>query len=187
MLFAIGLSIYLWDINFGVAIPVIFVTLASMGFYTVSTLLPLFYEFCPYNTTISKMGQQLYQTLSDKGNQPGDENPEQDIITGQALCWLIVNCEVPRSVDIALQAIAGANKNLPRELLQECNAEMLIYQRLTASSSYAGNCDLAVSLYARALSFLRSNRQGVNPSDRHLETSGKIQVSVWAMQSKNER
>ncbi|KAF8594731.1 hypothetical protein BDV93DRAFT_405098, partial [Ceratobasidium sp. AG-I] len=48
LLFAIGLSIYLWDLHFGVAIPVVFVTTVSLGLYTASTILPLVYEFCPY-------------------------------------------------------------------------------------------------------------------------------------------
>ncbi|KAF8600632.1 hypothetical protein BDV93DRAFT_403883, partial [Ceratobasidium sp. AG-I] len=39
LLFAIGLSIYLWDIHFGVAIPVVFVTTISVIFYATSTIL----------------------------------------------------------------------------------------------------------------------------------------------------
>ncbi|KAG8790028.1 hypothetical protein FRC12_012884 [Ceratobasidium sp. 428] len=53
-----------------------------------------------------------------------------DLTTSQMLAWLIANCEDSRSVDTALQAMAGANENLPIEPLAECRALELVLSRL---------------------------------------------------------
>ncbi|QRV94419.1 hypothetical protein RhiJN_22437 [Ceratobasidium sp. AG-Ba] len=50
LLFAVGLCIYLWNINISVAIPVTVVTAIAGCIYTSTTLLPLFDRFCPYST-----------------------------------------------------------------------------------------------------------------------------------------
>ncbi|QRV94414.1 hypothetical protein RhiJN_22432 [Ceratobasidium sp. AG-Ba] len=50
LLFGVGLCIYLWDINVGVAIPVTIVTALAGCIYTSTTLLPLLDRFCPYST-----------------------------------------------------------------------------------------------------------------------------------------
>ncbi|KAG9121467.1 hypothetical protein FRC07_002571, partial [Ceratobasidium sp. 392] len=48
LLFAIGLTINLWSVHLGAAIPVLVVTLAATGVYAVSTILPLVRKNCPY-------------------------------------------------------------------------------------------------------------------------------------------
>ncbi|CAE6398558.1 unnamed protein product [Rhizoctonia solani] len=40
LLFAIGLCVFLWDVHFGVAIPVVFVTTIAAGVYLGCTILP---------------------------------------------------------------------------------------------------------------------------------------------------
>lgn len=187
MLFAIGLSIYLWDIHFGVAIPVVFITAISVVFYATTTILPLVDEFCPYGTTLSKLLGNIYSSLPNSSPQAAEDNPKQDEITSRALHWLIVNCEVPRSVDIALQAIAGANRALPRKLLNQCDAAALISRRLTARSSYAGSQEHVVSLYARALSFLKPDVHATTTVSEDPASTGRLEVSIWEMQSKHER
>ncbi|KAF8593992.1 hypothetical protein BDV93DRAFT_482115, partial [Ceratobasidium sp. AG-I] len=123
LLFAIGLSIYLWSIHFGVAIPVIVVTGVSFSLYAISTILPLRREFCPYSTTLSRLLQQGFQTFFPGiHSSTPDEIPRQDGVTSRALGWLIVNCEVPTSVNTALQAIAGAAEGLDKTPLKDCEA-----------------------------------------------------------------
>lgn len=159
VLFAVGLSIYLWSLRYGVAVPVVFVMTISLGFYTASMILPLVYEFCPYATALSKLIQKGYESIYKAKRPPADENPKQDLVTSRALSWLIKNCEVPRSVDVALQAIAGAHHDLPREALKECNAALLVCRRLATSHLCAGNYELVTALYTRALVFLRATRE----------------------------
>ncbi|KAF8607412.1 hypothetical protein BDV93DRAFT_435853, partial [Ceratobasidium sp. AG-I] len=48
LLFAVGLSLHLLEINTNVAIPVIVTTSAAIAFYVATTLLSLFYSTCPY-------------------------------------------------------------------------------------------------------------------------------------------
>lgn len=95
-------------------------------------------------------------------------------VTSLALSWLIKNCEVPQSVDVALQAIAGANKDFFRGPLQECNAAMEISRRLASSNLYKdNNAATIVRLYSRALSFLgTSTSQGLNGTQ--LEMGGDL-------------
>ncbi|KAG8750500.1 hypothetical protein FRC12_012862 [Ceratobasidium sp. 428] len=60
LLFAVGLTVYLWHIHLGVGIPLFIVTLVSTGVYAVSTALPLVHENCPYSTPLT----QLLTTLA---------------------------------------------------------------------------------------------------------------------------
>jgi hypothetical protein len=184
VLFAVGLSVYLWDIHSGVATPVVCVTVASVGFYVVSSLLPLIYKFCPYSTTTSKLIRRAFHKKKDDN---AIDSSKQDAITTQALHWLIVNCEVPNSVDIALQAIAGANESLPRELLKKCNAAKLICRRLTSSSSYAGNHRHVFSLYARALSFLKPNLAVASSEHEEAQNVTQLEPAIQAMQLEIEK
>ncbi|GAB1524394.1 hypothetical protein RhiTH_007548 [Rhizoctonia solani] len=55
LLFAIGLSLYLWDINPRVALPVVVTTVAVGVFYFVTLLLPLFFRYCPFTTGPMKL------------------------------------------------------------------------------------------------------------------------------------
>lgn len=52
-LFAVGLVVYLQDINQQVATPVFAITLAFAALYAAATLLPAIFESCPYETAIS--------------------------------------------------------------------------------------------------------------------------------------
>ncbi|KAF8750137.1 hypothetical protein RHS01_09503 [Rhizoctonia solani] len=55
LLFAVGLSLYLWDINPRVALPVVVTTVAVGVFYFVTLLLPLFFRYCPFTTGPMKL------------------------------------------------------------------------------------------------------------------------------------
>ncbi|KAG8703091.1 hypothetical protein FRC08_003079 [Ceratobasidium sp. 394] len=204
LLFAVGLTIQLWNIHLGTAIPVLVVTFIAIGAYTVSTILPLFHNHCPYNTPVSKLLLILqtyvsnlisplisayqhfaFRTRGSRGSGQAASDPElaqsvqdatlqeydsdlMDDLSGRALSWLIINYGDIRSLDIALQAIAGADmQRLPVDVLVECNAPDLLLQRL-------GNCcatrqktgkyflkrsDLfeAATLYGRAISAMIQN------------------------------
>ncbi|KAF8752469.1 hypothetical protein RHS01_07698 [Rhizoctonia solani] len=111
--------------------------------------------------------QRLVDWLIDDDLDKQEEEPSQDIVASQAISWMITNCEVPRSVDVALQAIAGANKRLPREPLEDRAGTRL------------------VSLYIRALFVLGSNAESMNDSHkdeleimiRDLQAGSKNQVT----------
>ncbi|KAJ1304992.1 hypothetical protein OPQ81_000035 [Rhizoctonia solani] len=55
LLFAVGLSIRLWNLNILVAIPVVLTTVIATILYTATYWLPLIFEFCPYATASSKL------------------------------------------------------------------------------------------------------------------------------------
>ncbi|CAE6496081.1 unnamed protein product [Rhizoctonia solani] len=112
------------------------------------------------------------------------DEPTQDMVTSQAISWMITNCEVPRSVDVTLQAIAGANKQLPREPLERCNAALVISRRLGSGDLYTKAETKLVSLYIRALFVLGSDPEPTADSHkdeleimiRDLQTGSKKQV-----------
>ncbi|KAG8693606.1 hypothetical protein FRC09_010396 [Ceratobasidium sp. 395] len=175
LLFAAGLCVYLWDINIGVAVPVVVITGLAWMLYGFATVLPLFDRFCPYSTPVvtpSKIAlsslkkvlppvkhlahpivRQLYLRTSSPNwlvsafgrmlarfephETSYDTTPEinrdnrtmMDRTASQMIAWLITNCEDSRSVDIALQAIAGAHADLPHAALAQCNAINLAVSR----------------------------------------------------------
>ncbi|CAE6440446.1 unnamed protein product [Rhizoctonia solani] len=127
--FAIGLCIYLGDLNWRVAIPTSIVTFGSTFIYMASTILPLFYlpnTICPYNTSISRLVQHFRK---DGGTEHTSKHTNRIAI--EALAWLIKTSKDPKSTDIALQAIAGADpSNVDRQLLKDSGAETMISKRL---------------------------------------------------------
>ncbi|CAE6350536.1 unnamed protein product, partial [Rhizoctonia solani] len=140
LLFAVGLCIYVHDLNSTVAIPVIVVTIAGGAFYIVSSAMAFINELFPYTTILSK---------------------------------------VLSSVAIALQAIAGANANLPRPPLQECQATLHILRRLVSYKleKLEDFSFVQTALYSRALRFL-----GDQVGD-----TGEIGVMIWDLQVENEK
>ncbi|CUA68268.1 putative ribonuclease C609,01 [Schizosaccharomyces pombe 972h-] [Rhizoctonia solani] len=188
-LFAVGLSIYLWEMHFGVALPVILVTLGVMGVYLASSVLPFLYEFCPYTTATSRFIKGIYDTFIRTASTNASSMIPQDIITSQALRWLIETCEDPRSVDIALQAIAGAEDTLPLEPLKECNAPLMISRRLTAGSAHTKTSEFkqVFQLYARALSCFQSS--GGNETEAKPRTCDpeELWIKVRKLQNSTER
>ncbi|CAE6452496.1 unnamed protein product [Rhizoctonia solani] len=225
LLFAIGLCIYVWDLNSSVAIPVFCVCGVVVGFYIWSSLAASILDSFPYTTMVSRILRSgfvkplhnlfrytaatvlllVYTTavvimlclilltawipscgyivagwvnpLLDwflkavdwfVGDKPEgrEEEPSQDIVASRAIGWMVTNCEVPRSVDIALQAIAGANKQLPREPLEECNAALAISRRLGSGDLYTKAGTKLVSHYIRALFVLGSNPEPTGDSHK---------------------
>ncbi|KAG8792795.1 hypothetical protein FRC12_004817 [Ceratobasidium sp. 428] len=188
VMYSIGLGLYLWNyVHVLVAVPALCILFTAGILYLVFTILPMHYEFCPYSTTFTRIWQSLCQKNKQSHvNSSNQQNPEQDMITSQAIHWIITSCKIPESVDIALQAIAGATSSLPRDPLVECGAETLICQRLTSQSCYSRNSGATISLFTRALSFLRQNTP-----DRHSSnvssSQGILEVRLWEMQSKSEQ
>ncbi|CUA77862.1 hypothetical protein RSOLAG22IIIB_06835 [Rhizoctonia solani] len=117
-----------------------------------------------------------------------DENPKQDRVTSNALCWVIRNCEVPGSVDIALQAIAGANRDLPRQPLEACKAALLISRRLVSCRLYKESATdrQRIDLYVRALSFLGSHSASTSQDVAFKSSINEAEVMIWDLQSENE-
>ncbi|QRV99840.1 transmembrane protein [Ceratobasidium sp. AG-Ba] len=54
LLFAVGLALYLWNIDVRVASPVVALTAACVLLYAIATVLSLVYQDCPYSTPLSK-------------------------------------------------------------------------------------------------------------------------------------
>lgn len=111
-----------------------------------------------------------------RDSQPSDENPDKPIImdhlTARTLGWLVTHSQDMRSVDIALQAIAGANNRLPVKPLIECGAHNLVSQRFRScfishpqsGFSFLSNPGLVdvASLYGRALAYFMADGRYTN-------------------------
>ncbi|QRW08598.1 hypothetical protein RhiLY_07597 [Ceratobasidium sp. AG-Ba] len=179
LLFALGLTIYLWNLHIGAAIPVLIVTTLVIFIYAGLTILPLRDEHSPYSTPLSKLVVMLPQPhfskwfryiksastdyesiLLEASRQEKDEDLSDDL-TSRALSWLIINYEDTKSVDTALQAIAGSETRLPIKPLMDSGAFMLLERRLQncftarrgTGKLYLKDTDLLESalLYSRAL------------------------------------
>ncbi|KAG8697447.1 hypothetical protein FRC08_006520 [Ceratobasidium sp. 394] len=196
LLFAVGLTVYLWKVHLGAAIPVLLITFASVATYGVSTVLPLLYEHCPYSTPLSKLVYILpkpqflrqlvnwIQAVTPSGAPVSQPEPDEDLmddLTSRALAWLIVNYEDTKSADIALQAIAGATAKLPILPLHDSGVHGLLEQRLrncfntrqTTEKIYLKDQGLleVASLYSRAL---------VAPRTFHPEMPGPWDRAHWS-------
>ncbi|CAE6480399.1 unnamed protein product [Rhizoctonia solani] len=180
ILFFVGLTIYLWDIHVGVAIPVLAMTALTFIFYATTTILPLGNAYCPYNTPLSHYIDSGLQTLLSRFRTCGftqrflvrqyDSDAAADLtgalsdqVTSRALGWLITHSQDERSVDLALQAIAGADARMPVQPLIESNVVQRLAIRFMAcfsvhpknGSTRTSVPDVA-SLYGRALSWVLS-------------------------------
>ncbi|KAG8762722.1 hypothetical protein FRC12_008893 [Ceratobasidium sp. 428] len=190
-----GLTVYLWNIHLGAAIPVLVVTGVSVLVYGTSTVLPLLNKHCPYHTPLTRlipllpilrhlMDWIMYAVVEESITQPesreGREEDLMDEVTSRALAWLIVNYEDIKSADIALQAIAGATAKLPMFPLRLCNAPLLLSERLqscfgtrqTTGEMYLKDRSLleAASLYGRAL---------ITPASFQLELNNFESGTPW--------
>ncbi|GAB1526979.1 hypothetical protein RhiTH_010154 [Rhizoctonia solani] len=134
LLFAVGLSLYLWDINPQVALPVV-VTTATVGvFYFVTLLLPLFFRYCPFTTGVMKLFLPYWYTVAKfmkDRSQLDHQNTPMDDTTSSMLGWMIAQCENVESVDTALRALLCAKPWLPRLPLQTCGALEATLTRLS--------------------------------------------------------
>ncbi|KEP45973.1 putative transmembrane protein [Rhizoctonia solani 123E] len=173
LLFAIGLCVFLWDVHYGVAIPVVIVTTTAAGAYFACTIVPLLYHFCPYGTVLSRAIKQF--TIS-RSRLTQDE--VQNDVIGNALHWMITNCETPRSVDVALQSLAAADEKVSPTKLEEVNAWSIIKQRVESSgvSEQSEQSRAASRLYKRALEAIPATRRrtdhlsyGIRDDTRKLE------------------
>ncbi|CAE6461354.1 unnamed protein product [Rhizoctonia solani] len=177
------LTIYLWDIHIGVAIPVLAITALTFIFYAMTTILPLGNAYCPYNTPLSHYIDFVLRKSLSRFRHCGftqrflarqyDSDAAADLtgslsdqVTSRALGWLISHSQDERAVDVALQAIAGADPHMPVQPLIESN----VVQRLATRFMVCFNIhpktgfpflnrmsspDIA-SLYGRALSLVLS-------------------------------
>ncbi|CAE6445163.1 unnamed protein product, partial [Rhizoctonia solani] len=147
LLFAVGLCVFLSDVHYGIAIPVVLVTVVAAVAYFACTFLPFLYDNCPYGTALSR----LYKQSSSVQSPARHDVEAQDEVVGKALHWMIVNCKTPRSVDVALQSLAGADGSISPVMLERCDAWSLIRQRLECLDKNADQAEAVSSLYKRAL------------------------------------
>ncbi|KAG8793901.1 hypothetical protein FRC12_001203 [Ceratobasidium sp. 428] len=201
LLFAIGLSVYLWDLCISVAVPVLCVTTVFVSLYVVATILPSVHRDCPYSTPLSKplnkaillvnlasflhclqravwISQQTQQGSRDSINSPGHQatlkpgSTPMDKVTCQMLLWLIRNCEDSQLVDIALQSIAGARPGFPIETLAEADVTKMVVQRLNSGLRLDSTTSIeAVPLYAQALARLLESDAGFKPTSKQQVTT----------------
>ncbi|KAG8697625.1 hypothetical protein FRC09_007746, partial [Ceratobasidium sp. 395] len=180
---SLSLTIYLWSIHTTVAIPVLIITTLTFVFYVATTILPVGNPHCPYTTPLSRYIEATLRKLLASFNCTSSASPFlsqheidpstdlsgslSDDLTSRALGWLITNSEDTRSVDLALQAIAGADARLPAQPLIQCGVVSRLVGRFIGcftvhrKTGYIGlasdTLSESASLYGRALAFVISN------------------------------
>ncbi|KAG8766438.1 hypothetical protein FRC12_006880, partial [Ceratobasidium sp. 428] len=116
LFFSLGLALYLWTIETGVAIAQVVITATILLFYAGSVLSSAIYTACPFDTQLSKHLRALLQhALLDK---PDSENESKDVTTEDtgaettndelhALLWLMRNARDPEVRKCACHALVG--------------------------------------------------------------------------------
>ncbi|QRV96303.1 hypothetical protein RhiJN_24321 [Ceratobasidium sp. AG-Ba] len=117
LLFSIGLAVYLWLLDSGIAIAEMVITVVTIIFYAGTVLLGALYESCPFVTQMSKYMRALFEAshLVQDSRKPESKNPistndgrttEEELHT---LHWLIETARDPVIVDFSLQVLSGLN------------------------------------------------------------------------------
>ncbi|QRV96306.1 hypothetical protein RhiJN_24324 [Ceratobasidium sp. AG-Ba] len=117
LLFSIGLAVYLWLLDSGIAIAEIVIAVVTIIFYAGTVLLGALYESCPFMTQMSKYMRALFEAshLVQDSRKPESKNPistndgqttEEELHT---LHWLIETARDPVIVDFSLQVLNGLN------------------------------------------------------------------------------
>ncbi|KDN35401.1 hypothetical protein RSAG8_11622, partial [Rhizoctonia solani AG-8 WAC10335] len=162
LMFTAGLCINLWSVNFSVALPVAVISLGIMLVYALST------------------------SCFQKSKAMEDDYFEQDKITSQSIAWLIKSSKNRGSVDTALQSIAGADKNLPRQPLLRCGAINLITTRLKVLGNDCAKDQTRAyirDLYIRALRFLESPLPSNQSEREQADLESKLKSKIRYLRS----
>ncbi|CUA77358.1 hypothetical protein RSOLAG22IIIB_06673 [Rhizoctonia solani] len=180
LLFAIGLCVFLWDVHFGVAIPVMFVTTIAAGVYVGCTILPFMDDYCPYGTVLSR----LYKRFMSVKLQVNNVEFKPDEVTVQALQWMVANCETPRSVDVAFQSLAGLDGDTTRDVMDMLDKQdvwALIKQKLGSEAMDSEHNDPRIAAYSRALQSVTKRDQGLSLGS-NVETQ-RLEALIMGLQS----
>ncbi|KAG8771139.1 hypothetical protein FRC12_003824 [Ceratobasidium sp. 428] len=116
LLFSLGMAVYLWTIDLGIAVMIVIITGSTVIFYTGTVVLGAMYESCPFVTQISKYLRALVDVLpwAQRGSASNSR-----IITPtktsegttheelHALRWLAETARDPEVVDYTYQALIG--------------------------------------------------------------------------------
>ncbi|KAG8775348.1 hypothetical protein FRC12_001538 [Ceratobasidium sp. 428] len=115
LLFSLGMTIYLWTIDLGIAIMVVIITGSTVIFYAGTAVLGAMYESCPFVTQVSRYLRALANVLRPPqrdavSSSPGTPTNASEATTYeelQALRWLAETARDPEVVDCACQSLAG--------------------------------------------------------------------------------
>ncbi|KAH7341627.1 hypothetical protein B0J17DRAFT_647318 [Rhizoctonia solani] len=148
-----------------------------------TTMLPLGNAYCPYNTPLSHYIDFLLRKSLSRFRHCGftqrflarqyDSDATADLtgslsdqVTSRVLGWLISHSQDERAVDLALQAIAGADPGMPVQPLIQSNVVQQLATRFMACFNVHPKTGLSflnrmgspeiASLYGRALSLVLS-------------------------------
>ncbi|KAG8736289.1 hypothetical protein FRC11_002732, partial [Ceratobasidium sp. 423] len=96
---------------------------------------------------------------------------------------MVVNCETPRSVDVALQSLAAGDEKVSPVMLERCDAWTLIRRRLESVDANEEQAEAVSSLYKRALKSHVDMRQGADELRYNSATSPQLVQLVLDVQS----
>ncbi|CAE6432751.1 unnamed protein product [Rhizoctonia solani] len=123
-LFLLGLLLFLNSLNLGLMRPVMAVVVTTLALYVITTLVPLFSAFCPYNTPLSSRtvwgfcfaifniifpsGEKWNTLPCEKNERVQSTSTALDRLTAQAVVWLVSHSQAEKSKEAAIRAIANA-------------------------------------------------------------------------------
>ncbi|QRV82798.1 hypothetical protein RhiJN_10813 [Ceratobasidium sp. AG-Ba] len=115
LLFAIGLVLYLWNLDEKIAIIISIITGTTCILYLLTTMLGALFESCPFVTSISMYIRTSYTTLFGDHNLFRNRLRSEQIIyhdgvhneTLEAVGWLAAHSRDPAVSQCAYQAMAG--------------------------------------------------------------------------------
>ncbi|KAF8597595.1 hypothetical protein BDV93DRAFT_547819 [Ceratobasidium sp. AG-I] len=115
LLFSLGLVVYLWTLDKGIACVIMIITGSTLLFYLAISILGAVHEFCPFVTQISKYIHSLVKICASVWRPSQMDSiatdPPLNVYTTdrdlRALKWLADNARDPAIGDCAYQALSG--------------------------------------------------------------------------------
>ncbi|KAF8606998.1 hypothetical protein BDV93DRAFT_331855 [Ceratobasidium sp. AG-I] len=108
LLFSLGLVVYLWTLNLGIAITLAVIAGLMVVFYVATTFLGAFNKFCPFVTHMSKF---VHSAFKPQTGQTSQEDKSTESFTTdddlRALSWLAEYARDPAVRCCSYQALAG--------------------------------------------------------------------------------
>ncbi|CAE6423056.1 unnamed protein product [Rhizoctonia solani] len=175
--FAFGLCVYFGDLNPAIAL----LTWIFTGLVT------LFYMIRVFPPFLHKTHIEFLRLFGWNHRNSDDDNEPSDSISIKALAWLISTSEDPKSTDIALQAIAGADPDdAGRQLLKESEADKMILRRLIDLEPGSRNYDTLLGLYTRALAVFQPSPADTAPKNEPCTSSREKAIPFPNVEVQNE-
>lgn len=178
LLFAVGLVIYLWTIDYTIAMTIVVIVGVAVMFYAGTAVLASVYPFCPFVTQVSN---QIFSAPIRANTKTEATMTSLEVL--QALKWLTENARDQLAADCSYQALAGMKisqfgaKDNPLDHDSSAVHDDLSHSKVTALTTSKCQYDLFAEMFQTICSRIP---QTLLSESGQLSASQGISISRYA-------